>query len=88
MSQYYHALPEEEVLQNPTLMQGMSLLCALELDFDASERWYQALKSFMQSCTRSDTYKEARSRLAWLEIALPQRSVEKLPDLLLSYFQP
>lgn len=42
----------------------------------------------MQSCTRSDpTYKEARSRLAWLEIALPQRSVEKLPDLLLSYFQ-
>ena len=88
MSQYYHALPEEEVLQNPTLMQGMSILCALELDFDASERWYQALKSFMQSCTRSDpTYKEARSLLAWLEIALPQRSVEKLPDLLLSYFQ-
>ena len=35
MSQYYHALPEEEVLQNPTLMQGMSILCALELDFDA-----------------------------------------------------
>ena len=88
MAQYYHVLPEEEVLHNPALMQGMSILYALEMDFDASERWYQALDKYIHNCPRSDpSYKEARSRLAWLTITLPQRSVEKLPEKMLSYFR-
>ena len=88
MSQYYHALPEEEVLHTPALMQGMSMLCALEMDFDGSEHWYQSLKEFLKNCPRSDSsYKDARSRLAWLEISLPQRNVEKLPEMMLSYFR-
>ena len=74
MAQYYHALPEQEILASPVLMQSMSILCALEMDYDASERWYRELETFAARRKRSDeACKEARSRLAWLGISLPQR---------------
>ena len=33
MEPYYRALPEAEVRKNPALMQAMSMLCAMEMDF-------------------------------------------------------
>ena len=79
MEKYYRSLPEEEILASPSLMQGMSMLCALTIDFEGSERWYNALKSFAQRCDRQDAAgREARSRLAWLDISLPQRTAEEL----------
>ena len=79
MEKYYRSLPEDEILASPSLMQGMSMLCALALDFDGSERWYNALKKFAQRCDRQDAAgRQARSRLAWLDISLPQRKVEDL----------
>ena len=69
-------------------MQGISILCAMEMDYTASEHWYALLKEFLQQCSTSDAaYKNARSRLAWLDISLPQRSVEELPSKFLSLFQ-
>ena len=88
MSHYYHLLPEQEIRSSPPLMQGMSILCAMEMDYTASERWYALLKEFLQQCSTSDAaYKDARNRLAWLDISLPQRSVEELPTKFLSLFQ-
>ena len=59
MAPYYRALPEKQVLTSPALMQGMSMLEAIAMDYQRSEFWHGKLK-------------EARSRLAWLDIALEQ----------------
>ena len=74
MAQYYRALPEDEILASPPLMQGMSMLCALAADYKSSERWYQELRKFSEQRGKQDAAgKQARSRLAWLDISLPQR---------------
>ena len=77
MEKYYRALPESEILASPSLMQGMSMLCALAMDYEGSERWYGALKNFADCRKKQDpAARQARSRLAWLDISLPQRGVE------------
>ena len=82
MEPYYRALPEKEILASPALMQGMSMLCAICMDYEGSERWYSSLKNFIQSRTLFDSdVREAKSRLIWLDIALPQRSVESAVGL-------
>ena len=76
MEQFYRALPEAEILASPSLMQGMSMLCALNADYDGSEYWYECLKQFVARCGREDAAgRQARGRLAWLDISLPQRGV-------------
>ena len=40
MEKYYRSLPEAEIKASPSLMQGMSMLCALAMDYEGSERWY------------------------------------------------
>ena len=88
MEKYYRTLPEDEVLASPSLMQGMSMLCALAMDFDGSERWYGELRRFAQRCDRQDAAgRQARSRLAWLDISLPQRRVEELLDTIPAAFR-
>ena len=86
MEKYYRSLPEAEILASPSLMQGMSMLCALAMDYEGSERWYGELQAFAERCGRQDAAgKQARSRLAWLDISLPQRGVngltETIPDV-------
>ena len=79
---YYSALPEKEIRDTPALMQAMSMLCAIRMDFEGSEHWYQALQDFARSRRRTDgAGREARSRLVWLDLALPQREVEGMIDL-------
>lgn len=88
LEKYYRGLLESEILASPALMQGMSMLCSLEADYDASERWYEELKQFAHRCGKQDAAgKQARSRLAWLDISLPQRAVEKLTDTIPAVFQ-
>ena len=88
LEKYYRGLPESEILASPALMLGMSMLCSLEADYDASERWYEELKQFAHRCGKQDAAgKQARSRLAWLDISLPQRAVEKLTDTIPAVFQ-
>lgn len=79
--QYYRSLPESEVLASPALMQGMSMLCALATDYTGSERWYNELKLFADRTPKQDAAgREARSRLAWLDLSLPQRGAEGMID--------
>ena len=81
MEKYYRSLPETEILESPALMQGMSMLCALEMDYPGSERWYEELKRFAQLREPKDAAaRQAKSRLAWLDISLPQRGVEGLTE--------
>lgn len=71
MEKYYRSLPESEILASPSLMQGMSMLCALATDYSGSERWYHELQEFANRCGKQDAAgKQARSRLAWLDISL------------------
>lgn len=87
MEPYYRALPEHEILENPALMQVMSMLCAMRMDYDGSQRWYEALKTYIQD-QRGGTaqVKDARGRLAWLDIALPQRKVEVTAEFIPKIF--
>ncbi len=88
LERYYRALPESEVLASPSLMQGMSMLCALGGDYDGSERWYRELEAFVRRCGRTDAAgRQARGRLAWLDISLPQRGVEGLSELIPAVFR-
>ena len=81
LERYYRSLPEAEILESPALMQGMSMLCALALDYEGSERWYWELADFARCCDKQDAAgKQARSRLSWLDITLPQRGVEGLTE--------
>lgn len=88
MEKYYRSLPESEILASPSLMQGMSMLCALATDYEGSERWYNELQKFSERCGRQDAAgKQARSRLAWLDISLPQRGVSGLTETIPAVFR-
>ncbi len=88
MEAYYRSLPEQEILASPSLMQGMSMLCALAMDYEGSQRWYQELQAFARRCGPEDAAgKQARSRLAWLDISLPQRGVEGLTETIPAVFR-
>ncbi len=88
MKKYYHSLPEKEILASPSLMQGMSMLCALEGDYEKSERWYGELRQFAEHCDRRDgAGRQARSRMAWLDIALPQRGTEGMLETIPAVFR-
>ena len=88
MAKYYRSLPESEVLASPALMQGMSMLCALNMDYEGSERWYQALARFAGHCATGDAAgRQARGRIAWLDISLPQRGVGSLTETIPAVFR-
>ena len=88
MEKYYRSLPEAEILASPSLMQGMSMLCALSADYDGSEHWYGCLKRFVERCGKEDAAgRQARGRLAWLDISLPQRGVKRLTDTIPAVFR-
>ena len=88
MEEYYRSLPESEILASPSLMQGMSMLCALAMDYEGSERWYGELQKFGERCGKQDAAgKQARSRLAWLDISLPQRGVGGLAETIPAVFR-
>ena len=84
---YYLSLPDEVIAQSPALMQGKSMLCSLRADYDGSEKWYNALKKFSEVRKYSDAAaSEARNRLVWLDITLPQRGVTGLVDTIAKAF--
>lgn len=88
MEKYYRSLPESEIRASPSLMQGMSMLCALSMDYAGSEGWYKKLKDFARQCNPNDAAgKQARSRLAWLDISLPQRKVDNLTETIPAVFR-
>ncbi len=87
MEQYYYAMPREEVLQSPALLCGMSMLTSLNMDYEASEDWYTELQAYASRLKKSDAeYKDVQGKLAYLDIALPQRGSKGLVGLISSVF--
>lgn len=83
LQSYYYALPQSEALRSPTLICAMSMLTALCLDYESSERWYCELQSYAARLGKTDfEYREVRTKLAYLDIALPQRGSKRLVELL------
>ena len=85
---YFYSLTEEQIEASPALMQGMSLLSSLSLDYETSDKWYQKLANFAAVRKADDlAAKEARSRLAYLDIALPQRGTGGLVQTISDVFR-
>lgn len=83
MEKYYFSMPKEEVLKSPTLMAGMSMICSLIMDYEQSEQWYIALQEFTKGLKKTDSqYDDAKGRLAYLDIALPQRGSKGLTTII------
>ncbi len=81
--QFYFSLPKEEIKKNPILMDGMSMLYSIMLQPEESEYWYKQLEIFSKKDTISKMEKkEAKARLAYLNIALPHRGIKGIIDLL------
>jgi len=88
MQNYYFALPREEILRSPVLICGMSMLCAMTLDYNGSEKWYRELEQYAAHLKKSDMeYRDVRGRLAYLDIALPQRGSSNLIQVIEKVFR-
>jgi len=84
---FYRALPRETVLASPSLMCGMSMLSAMELDFEASEEWYSHLCEYASGLKRSDSeYRQVQGKIAYLDIGLPQRGSRSLIEVISTVF--
>lgn len=82
---YYFSLPEEKIMEYPVLMAGMSMLYSLILQPEKSEKWYECLAEYAGKKTADkEKRREAKIRLAYLDIALPHRGIKGLSSLLKS----
>ena len=85
---YYLQMEEKKLEESPVLMAGMSMLYSLLLQEEESEYWYKKLEGFA-SAAKGGRRREAVSRLAYLDIALPHRGsadmigiMKKMPALI------
>lgn len=72
LRKYYLRLKPEEIEENVVLMAGMSMLYSLLMRTEESEYWYDRLAAY-EKTVRGGERQEAKSRLAYLDIALPHR---------------
>ncbi|MEA4973612.1 MAG: LuxR C-terminal-related transcriptional regulator [Candidatus Metalachnospira sp.] len=88
LENYYFALPRDEILRSASLMCGMSMLTSMCLDYEASEQWYSELKSYVTRLKKTDSeYKNVCGKLAYLDIALPQRGSKGLIEVISNVFR-
>ncbi len=84
---YYFMLDESDIKDSPVLMTGMSMLNSLIVDPDESERWYNELALYEKDHTNpKDMRKEARIRLAYLDIALAHRGTKGIIRIMRNVF--
>ena len=81
LRRYYLQMEEKEIEDCPVLMAGMSMLYSLLLQEEESEYWYQKLEKFA-SAAKGGQKREAISRLAYLDIALPHRGSRDMIDIM------
>lgn len=88
LQNYYFELPREEILKSTSLMCGMSMLTSMCLDYEASEHWYSELQNYASRLKKTDyEYKTVQGKLAYLDIALPQRGSKGLIEVISSVFK-
>lgn len=88
LQNYYFDLPQEEILKSPSLLCGMSMLTAMCLNYEDSERWYSELQGYAARLNKTDLeYKSVQGKLAYLDIALPQRVSRGLIEVVGNVFR-
>ncbi len=81
LERYYYDIPKADVLSSPSLMFGMSMLTALDMDYEASDSWYSELKSYAAHMDKNDSeYYDIVMKLIYLDIALPHRSADMIAE--------
>ena len=81
LRRYYLQMEEKELEEGPVLMAGMSMLYSLLMQEEESEYWYRKLEKFASSA-KGGQKREAVSRLAYLDIALPHRGSADMIDIM------
>ena len=81
LRRYYFNLDEGEIEDSPVLMAGMSMLYSMLMDGPKSEYWYEKLKAFAAGA-KGGVQREAKSRLAYLDIGLPHRGSTHVLDVI------
>ena len=85
--EYYFDLPREQILESPVLMAGMSMLHDLLLQPEKSEIWYQEVIKFEKNRENiRELRRDARTRIAYLDIALPHRGTKGILRILRNAF--
>ena len=80
---YYADLSEERILHSPVLIAGMSMLSSLLLQPDRSEYWYDRLVEYENDkWNDNQKRKDAKNRIAYLDIALPHRGILSIVEIL------
>lgn len=81
LKKYYLELSDDRIRKSPELMCGMSMLRAMLLDIEESERWYGELAEYAMTHTGSER-KLAMSRILYLDMDLPHRGTADMGDVL------
>lgn len=81
LRRYYLQMEEKELEESPVLMAGMSMLYSLLMQEEESEYWYQKLERFA-ALAKGGQKREAVSRLAYLDIALPHRGSADMIEIM------
>ena len=85
--EYYFELPVEEFKDSPVLIAGMSMLYSLILLPEKSEEWYNKLLDIYQDKYKSkELRKEAKARLAYLDVGLPHRGTKGILGIMKNVF--
>lgn len=80
LKKYYLELPEGTIKESVELMAGMSMLQSMLMNIDESERWYEELRAYASNQAGS-LRKAAKSKLTYLDIALPHRGSASLVEI-------
>ena len=75
LRKHYENLPEEMILQDPSLIAGESLLKSMTMKPEESEQWYRELEQYEKNVNYPpEKRKEAKALLSYLDIGLPHRA--------------
>ncbi|MBQ8963748.1 MAG: hypothetical protein IJ089_08110 [Clostridia bacterium] len=81
----YNMLTTEEIKSSPELMKGMCMIEGLSGHVNESERWYSALKTYIDRTPSTDANRRiAQEAVAYLDIALPYRGTGDILRTLVS----
>lgn len=87
IKEYYFDIEKKQIVESPVLMSTMSMLYSLILRQDKSEEWYKELQKFEKDRKNSrEKRREARIRLAYLDIILPHRGTKRMIHIMRNVF--
>ena len=91
LRKYYLKLPKSEIMGDPIMMSGMSMMYSMIMEPENSEYWYGQLQSYADKAL-GIRKREAYGRILYLDISLPHRGssstakiLAKIPSYMLDY---